>query len=243
MGIQYLWSGCPDLNRGPLRPERSALTKLRHSPSASRRKQASRPRDATRRRCGRLPGGRRAVARTAAAEPRGHHLGDPALVHLDHPELPVADVAPARPRPGCARSASKRKPPRVTYSPSGRSMPRRSRTSSTLIRPSTSQRVPSTRTIVGLVVGVELVGQVADQRLEQVLDRQDARPRRRARRPPRRRPAGAGASRPGPRGPEGLGDEIGLAEPAGDVERARGRWRPGPPGRPASAPPVSGTGR
>jgi hypothetical protein len=28
-----LWSGCPDLNRGPLRPERSALTKLRHSPS------------------------------------------------------------------------------------------------------------------------------------------------------------------------------------------------------------------
>ena len=26
-------SGCPDLNRGPLRPERSALTKLRHSPS------------------------------------------------------------------------------------------------------------------------------------------------------------------------------------------------------------------
>jgi hypothetical protein len=27
------WSGCPDLNRGPLRPERSALTKLRHSPS------------------------------------------------------------------------------------------------------------------------------------------------------------------------------------------------------------------
>ena len=35
------WSGCPDLNRGPLRPERSALTKLRHSPSASRRKQAS----------------------------------------------------------------------------------------------------------------------------------------------------------------------------------------------------------
>jgi hypothetical protein len=26
------WSGCPDLNRGPLRPERSALTKLRHSP-------------------------------------------------------------------------------------------------------------------------------------------------------------------------------------------------------------------
>ena len=34
------WSGCPDLNRGPLRPERSALTKLRHSPSAPRRKQA-----------------------------------------------------------------------------------------------------------------------------------------------------------------------------------------------------------
>src|SRR5579872_1333396 len=26
------WSGCPDLNRGPLRPERSALTKLRYSP-------------------------------------------------------------------------------------------------------------------------------------------------------------------------------------------------------------------
>jgi hypothetical protein len=29
-----VWSGCPDLNRGPLRPERSALTKLRHSPSS-----------------------------------------------------------------------------------------------------------------------------------------------------------------------------------------------------------------
>ena len=31
-------SGCPDLNRGPLRPERSALTKLRHSPFAPRGK-------------------------------------------------------------------------------------------------------------------------------------------------------------------------------------------------------------
>jgi hypothetical protein len=31
------WSGCPDLNRGPLRPERSALTKLRHSPPAPQR--------------------------------------------------------------------------------------------------------------------------------------------------------------------------------------------------------------
>ena len=31
--LHMLESGCPDLNRGPLRPERSALTKLRHSPS------------------------------------------------------------------------------------------------------------------------------------------------------------------------------------------------------------------
>jgi hypothetical protein len=35
------WSGCPDLNRGPLRPERSALTKLRHSPSIGVRRETT----------------------------------------------------------------------------------------------------------------------------------------------------------------------------------------------------------
>jgi hypothetical protein len=39
----FSWSGCPDLNRGPLRPERSALTKLRHSPSASQREAGQSP--------------------------------------------------------------------------------------------------------------------------------------------------------------------------------------------------------
>ena len=40
------WSGCPDLNRGPLRPERSALTKLRYSP----RQVSPQPDNPTRRR-------------------------------------------------------------------------------------------------------------------------------------------------------------------------------------------------
>jgi hypothetical protein len=39
--VKILWSGCPDLNRGPLRPERSALTKLRHSPSAPQKEAGS----------------------------------------------------------------------------------------------------------------------------------------------------------------------------------------------------------
>ena len=32
-GVNRRWSGCRDLNPGPLDPQSSALTKLRHSPS------------------------------------------------------------------------------------------------------------------------------------------------------------------------------------------------------------------
>jgi hypothetical protein len=31
--LSDFWSGCPDLNRGPLEPHSSALAKLRHTPS------------------------------------------------------------------------------------------------------------------------------------------------------------------------------------------------------------------
>ena len=53
-------------------------------------------------------------------------------------------------------------------------MPSWSARSSTLIRPSTSQRLAVDPDDLGLLVGVELVRQVADQRTEQVLDRDDA---------------------------------------------------------------------
>ena len=62
-----MWSGCPDLNRGPLRPERSALTKLRHSPSpVPQRRRSVEPSRASG--AGSSSGGcGRPVGRTAAA--------------------------------------------------------------------------------------------------------------------------------------------------------------------------------
>ena len=93
-------SGCPDLNRGPLRPERSALTKLRHSPSAPRRKQAShltlpRPRGL------RHQGGRESHQ---AMWPRP---GPPGVCPSRRPGGPSHPRGPPRPRSECDRKGRK----------------------------------------------------------------------------------------------------------------------------------------
>src|SRR5665213_378053 len=65
-----LWSGCPDLNRGPLRPERSALTKLRYSPCLVPGVAVGSERsDVTRRWCDRSPPRRRGGPRRSGGRP------------------------------------------------------------------------------------------------------------------------------------------------------------------------------
>ena len=79
----------------------------------------------------------------------GDHLGDAPLVHLGHPELPFAEPVRLALHAECARRRRTGSPrgsrtrPRAARSPVGR--PR----SSMLIRPSRSQRRPSTRTTSG----------------------------------------------------------------------------------------------
>ena len=79
----------------------------------------------------------------------GHHLGDAPLVHLGHPQLPVTDGRAARLRPGCGRRRrTGSRPGSRTPHRGWRCRARRAR-SSTLVRPSTSHRLPSTRTTSG----------------------------------------------------------------------------------------------
>src|SRR5580704_11729057 len=150
-------SGCPDLNRGPLRPERSALTKLRHSPSAPRGEQrATLPRPHP-------PASGLPLADGPFAPPgvpfsfgvRSRGPG-PAWVATTRATRRLSISATFRshsptrtssPSAGMWPKRSKSRPPSVTYSPSGISIPRRSRTSSTLVWPSMSHRVLSTRTM------------------------------------------------------------------------------------------------
>ena len=108
----------------------------------------------------------------------------------------------------------------MTYSPSGISMPSRSRTSSTLVCPSISQRVLSTRTIVRLLVLVELVVQVAHQRLQEVLDGEQ--PGHPAVLVDHDGDGPAVLAHVGQRleHAERLGHEVGLAHLAGDLQRA-----------------------
>ena len=106
--------------------------------------------------------------------------------------------------------------------------------SSTLIRPSTSHLLRVDPDHVGLVVGVELVRQVPDECAEQVLDGQHALDPavlvdHDGERPPLAPHLGEDVEHE-----VRLGDEEGLADPAGDVDRAGGSVAPVPVGRPAS---------
>ena len=120
----------------------------------------------------------------------------------------------------------------MTYSPSGRSMPRRSRTSSTLVWPSMSQRVPSTRTIIGSSSSSNSSCEVPHQRFEEVLDGQD----------PGHAAVlvhhhGDGAAvlahvGQGLEHAQRLGERDRAGAPCGRSRAGWDRWRPGPRGRP-----------
>jgi len=77
-----------------------------------------------------------------------HHLGDPALVHLGHPQFPAVDAV-RLPLLGDVPEGVEQVAAEGDVLASGRSTPSRSARSSTLIRPSTSHRRPSTRTTSG----------------------------------------------------------------------------------------------
>ena len=88
------WSGCRDLNPGPLDPQSSALTKLRHSPCAVRpvaRVLASRL-DGRRRRCQHFV--------NAVSAPRsGHHGGTAARRDTNAPrQAPFHEPGPCAPQ-------------------------------------------------------------------------------------------------------------------------------------------------
>ena len=147
----------------------------------------------------------------------GHHLGHPALVHLDHPQLPpahrqgltffgdVAEPVKEEPAKGDVLAVGEVDPEPFADLVDARPA----------VEQPTGAVDPDDGRLLGLV---ELVAQITDQGLEQVLDRQDpGHPavlvHHDGERPPLAAHVGQGLE-----DPERFGHDVGRPDPPGDVE-------------------------
>src|SRR5580658_1220338 len=185
------WSGCPDLNRGPLRPERSALTKLRHSPlpagtggvvSLPERlgdvpgrddtgtRSSIRPRSRRRHRAAswRRLGHRRPLGRPLP----GEDAGDASLVHLGDAQVPVPDgqaLALFWDVPEALEEEPAERDVLAVRDLDGQLVAHVVDTGAAVDKPAVGVDPDD----LGLLFGVELVVEVADQRFQQILHRED----------------------------------------------------------------------